>query len=54
MKLTKIWGKWDWVDRNGMVYDLIADVITDKQAYEWVKSGYWSFKEFSRWKNESA
>ena len=47
MKLEKFDGEWLWVDK---VCNVSREInVSDKQAYEWVKTGYWNFKEFSQW-----
>lgn len=47
MKLEKFDGEWLWVDKVCNVCNVLN--VSEKQAYEWVKTGYWSFKEFSQW-----
>jgi len=50
MKLEKIDGEWLWVSQVDKFYNVSREInVSEKQAYEWVKTGYWSFKEFSQW-----
>ncbi len=48
MNLQKFDGNLVWVDKVCNVYR-DSTHITEKQAYEWVKTGHWTFKEFSHW-----